>query len=192
MNSLIVAVGVALTFPGPSIEPPVAKSSDDAPSVSQSDGRETDAVEVAEEFDNQVTRWMQRTARSANLAPGKAVPRLVELYQQVTDESRLAAADRRRLQERLKSRLRELETQLVRSQVRGAAGRRMGNASLAGGGATVAEAAELIDLIQSTIAPESWDVNGGRGTIRYYRPLHVLVVRQTAEVHAQIGGTLRP
>jgi hypothetical protein len=52
-------------------------------------------------------------------------------------------------------------------------------------------AGELISLIQDTIAPESWDVRGGKGTIRYYPNFHVLVVRNTAEVHRQIGGTLK-
>jgi hypothetical protein len=52
-------------------------------------------------------------------------------------------------------------------------------------------AGELIALIQDTIAPESWDVRGGRGTIRYYPNFHILVVRNTAEVHRQIGGTLK-
>jgi len=48
-------------------------------------------------------------------------------------------------------------------------------------------AQELVDLIQSTIAPSSWDVNGGLGTIRYFEPAQVLVIRQTDGVHEQIG-----
>lgn len=48
----------------------------------------------------------------------------------------------------------------------------------------------LIELIQNTIAPESWEVNGGRGSIRYYSLYHALLVRQTADVHHQLGGGL--
>ena len=57
-----------------------------------------------------------------------------------------------------------------------------------GGGAVDDNALDLIELIQSTIAPQSWDVQGGPGTIRYYRPLHVLVIRQTGEVHGKVGN----
>jgi hypothetical protein len=49
---------------------------------------------------------------------------------------------------------------------------------------------ELVDLIQRTIAPQTWDVNGGLGTIYYWRPGRALVVRQTGNVHDQIGGLL--
>jgi hypothetical protein len=48
----------------------------------------------------------------------------------------------------------------------------------------------LVELIERTIAPEFWDVHGGPGTIIYYRPLHVLVVRATSEVHGHVGGLL--
>jgi hypothetical protein len=33
-------------------------------------------------------------------------------------------------------------------------------------------------------------LNGGEGTLFFYAPLNVLVVRQTAEVHEQLGGNL--
>lgn len=48
----------------------------------------------------------------------------------------------------------------------------------------------LIDLIQTVIQPETWDVHGGPGTIYYWYPGRALVIRQTAEVHEQIGGAL--
>ena len=50
---------------------------------------------------------------------------------------------------------------------------------------------QLIDLIQRTIQPDSWDVNGGQGTIFYYRPLMALVVRATSEVHRNVAGLLQ-
>lgn len=49
---------------------------------------------------------------------------------------------------------------------------------------------QLVDLIQETIAPSTWDVNGGLGTIYYWRPGRALVVRQTGEVHEKMGGVL--
>ena len=54
----------------------------------------------------------------------------------------------------------------------GGAGQGMGSGSQAGG-------LSLVELIQTTIAPETWDVNGGKGTIRFFGPLDVLVVSQT-------------
>jgi hypothetical protein len=42
---------------------------------------------------------------------------------------------------------------------------------------------ELIDVIQQTIAPQSWDVNGGEGVAIFFAPKGALVVRQTEEVH---------
>ncbi len=47
----------------------------------------------------------------------------------------------------------------------------------AGGGAgtsfdaeTQRNAQALVDLIQRTISPSSWDVNGGNGSVRYFAP----------------------
>ena len=48
----------------------------------------------------------------------------------------------------------------------------------------------LIDLILSTVDPESWDVRGGPGVIRYYAPLRALVVRQSQEVHVSLKASL--
>lgn len=49
---------------------------------------------------------------------------------------------------------------------------------------------DLVDLIQTVISPSTWERNGGPGSIYYYRPLRVLVIRQTGEVHGQIGGAV--
>lgn len=45
---------------------------------------------------------------------------------------------------------------------------------------------QLVDLIQATIAPQSWDVNGGPGAIRYWRPGQALIIRQTEERHEEV------
>jgi hypothetical protein len=64
-------------------------------------------------------------------------------------------------------------------------------AIFAGGGSVPNDfSQELIDLIQTTIHPASWDVNGGRGSIRYYSPVFALVVRANSEVHAEIADEL--
>ncbi len=62
----------------------------------------------------------------------------------------------------------------------------------ASGGAAVNDRGqELIELIQRTISPGSWDVAGGQGSMAYYRPLMALVVRATSEVHEDVGGLLQ-
>jgi hypothetical protein len=49
----------------------------------------------------------------------------------------------------------------------------------------------LVDLIQRTIEPASWDINGGPGSIVYFRPRQVLVVRNRSEVHEQLQDVVR-
>jgi hypothetical protein len=48
----------------------------------------------------------------------------------------------------------------------------------------------LVELIQRTIVPSFWDVNGGPGTIIYYRPAMALVVRATPGMFLEVGGAL--
>jgi hypothetical protein len=49
---------------------------------------------------------------------------------------------------------------------------------------------QLVELIQTVIQPETWDVHGGPGTIYYWYPGRALVIRQTQQVHEEIGGVL--
>ena len=63
-------------------------------------------------------------------------------------------------------------------------------AARGGGAETEANGRELVELIQHTINPDSWDVNGGPGTIFYYAPLQCLVVRASTEVHENLGGVV--
>ena len=59
-----------------------------------------------------------------------------------------------------------------------------------GGPAMTDYGQDLIDLIQRTIAPDTWDVNGGPGSIVYYPGLMALVVRATTEVHGETAFLL--
>ena len=49
----------------------------------------------------------------------------------------------------------------------------------------------LVELIQRTISPKSWDVNGGASTIRYWRPGMALVVRAPEGLHEKVGPVLQ-
>lgn len=49
---------------------------------------------------------------------------------------------------------------------------------------------ELVDLIQKTISPDSWDVNGGPCSIVYLQHLHVLVVSAPDDVHGDLADVM--
>src|SRR5207249_11907712 len=49
---------------------------------------------------------------------------------------------------------------------------------------------QLIRLIVSTVKPESWDVNGGRGTIDDFPLGMALTVNQTPEIQEQVAQLL--
>ncbi len=63
-----------------------------------------------------------------------------------------------------------------------------GNSGTHGDDARAQRLQELINVITTTVEPESWDINGGRGTIRGFRDK--LVVRNSAFVHEQLAGPL--
>ena len=49
---------------------------------------------------------------------------------------------------------------------------------------------ELVALIEATIHPEHWDINGGPGHIHYYRPVMALIVRAGSVQHEDLAGLL--
>ena len=58
-------------------------------------------------------------------------------------------------------------------------------------GMVTARGAQLVELIQATIAPDSWEVNGGPGSIYFWAPGRALGVRQTQRTHEDLGDVLR-
>lgn len=147
---------------------------------------------------------LRKSARRAEPDPQAVVPELAALYAELADAERMSHAEISRMRGCLRIRLEHIRDQLLRdlrSQQRPAnrerrrAGRngqtRSAATQLNGGGAEAARVAQLIDLIQSTIAPDSWETSGGRGSIRYFGPAKALVIRQTGEVHRHIGDMLQ-
>jgi hypothetical protein len=69
-----------------------------------------------------------------------------------------------------------------------------GNTVMWGAGINAVQAAQnvnaIIDLIQTSVDPESWKKNGGQGTIVFHGPSMSLVIKNSAEVHSMIGGGL--
>ena len=161
---------------------------------------------------------VRATARRAEYEPLEVAPVALRLFIELAQARDISHAERTRMQSRLKVRLTQLRNRLIRDQKRqerdaapveladgeqphvrrsADASRNqpesssLGDSSLGGGGnGEAAQARELIGLIENTIAPDTWDSRGGRGTIRYFSLLRVLVVRQTGEVHHQLGGAL--
>ncbi|MEM9701163.1 MAG: hypothetical protein AAF907_01815 [Planctomycetota bacterium] len=137
--------------------------------------------------------------RDRDLPASATVPAGVRLLRSV-DEVRGLRDDRRRAMRRsLLSKLTETRDDLIRQGMRwerdrrrgrlSAASRRRGDTSLAGGG-QLQNARQLINLIQSVIAPETWDVNGGPSTISYFEMYQIMVVRAPQQVQEEIGGLL--
>lgn len=145
---------------------------------------------------------MRRSSGAAASLPASVVHELVGLYGELARDTKLARRDRERLRAGVRRRLLKIGTALARGQQRaaddgndsystGAAGDAPagGGTGGLGGGAQAADNGQaLVELIQSTVAPSTWDVNGGQGTIRYWAPMRVLVVRQTSEVHGEVGA----
>ncbi len=149
-----------------------------------------------------------------------AVIELTKLYSELVNDSRIRISPtlnqyRVKLRARLMKVLRELEIRIARDvslptrsssdQLQSALQRHLSTANRQMGGAKQLLAPraganvpdygpQLVALIQRTITPQFWDVNGGPGVIVYYAPLRLLVVRATSQVHGQIrdlNGMLR-
>ena len=145
-------------------------------------------------------RAMQKSTSRATPEPEEVVPELTSLYLELAGARDMGRSERRRLRRGVRLRLEQMRDKLIHQGLRRAREARQAKyrssgpdeQDLAGGGRGAnARAVELIELIQTTIAPDTWDVNGGNGSIRYYSPVHALVVRQTGEVHHQIGEALQ-
>lgn len=161
---------------------------------------DTQADQAAREFlrlheELQADAKLSRSQRAYFL--GKVRIRLAQLSDQIS--KRIARA--KRLAENRKPQSVELPEgkagALAQRQFGGPAGGLMAGGGMGGrpfGGGAGMQAPdygqELVELIQTVIRPETWDVNGGPGTIYYWYPGRALVIRQMGEVHEEIGGAL--
>ena len=135
--------------------------------------RETLRTTVRARLDQLSTQIGKRIA-SDRISNDKAVAKTDSPKRDVTVKSVAAAGDPRPL-----------------AQVGAAVG---GGAGFGGQGGPQGAPADngqiLVDLIQNTIAPKSWDVNGGNGSIYYWQQQHAIVVRATGDVHGEISDAL--
>jgi hypothetical protein len=137
------------------------------------------------ELRRDVRAALQRTSSWIKGNPGRAAAELLPIFAALKCDTQMVQEERDRYAGIVRERLVKLEKTLARPP-RSAA---TASPGAAGGGAPNADLGkELVALIQHVIAPDTWDVAGGNGVIIYYEPLQVLVVRQTDEVHGQVGG----
>jgi hypothetical protein len=187
--------------------PPDATAGPDVPAGSatglQSAGKAGPAAAAAEqpqiaprtgrELSAAVQAALRRWARPGDQQPDQAATEFLALYSELQQDQGLARSTREQLRSKVRSRLLRLADQIARR-----ANREERQAARAPTAVTVktpadkqSTLAQLVDLIQRTVAPSSWDVNGGPGTIYYFRPSRALVVRQTDEVHGQLSDALQ-
>ena len=146
-----------------------------------------------------------------------AAREFVVLYKELQQDTRLARSQREEVRVKVRSRLSLLaqqiakrnsqETRVSKSEAKSVrvgqdtkvlaqagAGFGMGGAGPAaqgGGGVANDDAGEdLVALIQQTIAPKTWEANGGPGTISYWRTQRAIVARTTQDVHEEISDVL--
>lgn len=119
-----------------------------------------------------------------------AIRQLAALHQDLGADPRLETSRTlKQLRMKIRARLRRVEKQLSRDLERQSPGELI---DARGGRAQQADNGQaLVELIQATISPASWDVNGGQSTIVYYAPRQALVVRAPAEVHSRTRRLLR-
>ena len=138
------------------------------------------------ELSDEVTQLLEQALRTRGATAEEMVPQMVDLYRRLDEDQSLTTADKRRLQLRLKTRLAQYQSSLERRVARSKSSRQGGTLS---GGGSFGNAGELIDLIRTTIAPGTWDIDGGPGRIFYFRG--VLIIHQTDEAHTEIASALQ-
>jgi hypothetical protein len=141
----------ALVWPG--LENALS-AGDNTGKVSESDSQFGSLSEAREA----VTRVLRAAARTNGSPSRETTTSLASTYQQLARSEKVPAADRNRLLARIRTRLTEQELALRHEKQSGT--------SLSGSVANDAEM--LLELIQSTIAPDTWEINGGRGSIFYF------------------------
>jgi hypothetical protein len=179
-----------------------------APPEAASPGADAARVREPEELREAIRSAMKRTNSMAERSVADridepAVRELVDLYRTLESDKQLPVAERDSLSAQVRIRLarigKTIDRRLQRtakastSKTSAAKTSMADRPSVAGasGGGPVDHGQQLVDLIKATIAPDSWDDLGGKGTIYYWPAWHVLVIRQTDEVHEQIEGLLK-
>ena len=147
----------------------------DAPNPSDISRPSNQSVEtrmLPHQFRTHVHETLVREARAQTFGErADAVRSLVDLYDALGQNTQLSQRERIRLRAKLRSRLKRVDADLRRQidQPRESSANSSNPGTPAGGGA-VNRHDPLVELIETTIAPDSWRARGGRGVVM--RPGH--------------------
>lgn len=178
------------------------------PNLSISDSSSLTGKEFQKEIRDAMKRWKTVASSDASIAATE----LLALYQALKNDATLAPSAKENLLRSLRRKLDLLSLQILKAQttspqkkpesVKGLKNCELGQAmNVAAPGAfsdesspknqTIQDAGEnLVEVIQQTIHPDSWDANGGNGQIQFWLPNGTLVIRQTEPIHQEIQGLL--
>ena len=153
----------------------------------------------ADELREAVSKLLATKDNTASV-DAASVSELVKLHRELKNDAAMPAHERvhwqRRVTDRLTAMRQELQRRLpsgrqnILAQVPG----NIFQPGQTGGGTATDPAEELIDIIQETIAPATWDIRGGQGVIRFWGPGSALIIRQSGDAHqalAQLIDDLR-
>ena len=154
----------------------------------------------AAEFEARLAGFVAHCREARRPHPEAVVPGGVRLYRAVGGLRGTSHARRGRLRRAIAGKLLPVRDRLIRRGLRWEAdraalarGRRprpVPPAATFAGPREQARARELIALVQSVIAPETWDVNGGFASVRYFDLYQALVVKAPQRVHGELGEAL--
>jgi hypothetical protein len=105
-------------------------------------------------------------------------------------ERKYAQTDRGVKRKKIPSTLVLPVSNVLAQQVAVQAGGAFGQAAQPGADASIDYGPELVEIIQQTISPATWNINGGNGAIVYFVPRRAIVVSAPADVHAQVDDLL--
>lgn len=164
-------------------------NTDAVPSADVVGSQDVDKVKDVKDFRESYRTILRKSAKRRNPDLSVRVPQLVSMLKTVESSSAISKTEKNRMSKRLRVRLVEIRKRLSRrtttansKTVRnsGGANARAGvlieliqttiapdswDFSNSTGGGSNAKTANLIEIIQNEISPESWDVNGGYGSI---------------------------
>jgi hypothetical protein len=189
-----------------------------APSVGVAIEKPLVPLRTGRELQSAIHAALRRWAKPTEVQAEPAARDFLALYNDLQHDTVLARTTRDQLNAKLRGRLAALAQQIdkqraaankrpaterpgsvdlaakngVLAQWGGGGGQPGGFGGAMGGQGAVKDDAgeDLVDLIQKTISPGSWDRNGGPGSIYYWRPGRAIVVSAGDDVHDQVGDLL--
>lgn len=217
MNSLLIAIWMLAATPGAEAQPsPPAslpssfrsatrgKGEPDRTTLETATKPQTVKARSGSELRDAVQDALRRWARPGEKDLRPAAGEFMAMYVELQHDKQLSPSAREELRAKVRRRLLDIAAQLrTRSAetvtVPGERGLPLAqrgqnppvNGAMSPGGVGQNDnGADLADLIQQVVAPQTWEANGGRGTIRYWPPHQAMIIRQTQDVHDEIGEVL--